>query len=192
MARTPTEARRQGLARAIKVLRVERGMSRSELADSAGVSYSHLSEIETGNKEPSPARFADIAEALELSRSELVALQEAYTEGEQPVAEEITRPERPRPRARSGRGKSFVVPLMGGEWEASPGADPSRAVPAGGRTATAPRPATATRGAAAHPSRMAEEQRREILGDLVLTLQSLPPEDLSRLLDFARGLSAKR
>lgn len=159
-------------------------MSRSELADAAGVSYSHLSEIENGNKEPSPARFADIAEALELSRSELVALQEAYTEGEQPVAEEITRPERPRPRSRSGRGKSFVVPLMGGEWEAMPGdPEPSRqhhAAPDG------------PRGVAAHPSRMAEEQRREILGDLVLTLQSLPPEDLSRLLDFARGLSAKR
>jgi transcriptional regulator with XRE-family HTH domain len=184
MARIRSEERREGLARAIKVLRVERGISRSELADAAGISYSHLSEIENGNKEPSPARYADIAEALELSRSELVALQEAYTEGEQPVAEEITRPERPRPT----RGKSFVVPLMGGEWEAMPGeTEPSRATPS--RTRSAP---AGGRRSAAHPSRMAEEERRQILGDLVLTLQSLPPEDLSRLLDFARGLSAKR
>lgn len=159
-------------------------MSRSELADAAGISYSHLSEIENGNKEPSPARFADLAEALELSRSELISLQEAYAEGEQPVAEEIARPVRPR----TTRGKSFVVPLMGGEWEAMPGASEPTRSPSPGDRAGQPPP----RGSAAHPSRIGEERRRAILGDLVLTLQSLPPEDLSRLLDFARGLSAKR
>lgn len=170
--------RREALGRAIKVLRVEQEMSRSELADAAGISYSHLADIENGKKEVSPGRFADIAEALGLSRTELVALQEAYAQDEQPVVEEVPRP-------RPTRGKSFVVPLMGGEWEAMPGApEPTRTGPA--------RSPGSARSRAMHPSRAAEREHREVLGDLVLELQHLSPEDLHRILSFARSLSPRR
>ncbi|HZD17744.1 MAG TPA: helix-turn-helix transcriptional regulator [Actinomycetota bacterium] len=176
MAPTPgPEARREGLARAIKVLRVERGLSRTELAELAEVSYSHLAEIENARKEPSPGRFADIAQALGVSRSDLVALAEAYTEGEEPVVAEATRehvlPRRQPDTSRTpgGRPRSFVLPLMGGEWEAGPDAEPSRTAPV----------------AAPEPPR---EDRRVSIGELLLTASELPADDLRRLLQFARDL----
>lgn len=180
MSRTPeSEARRQGLARAIKVLRVERGLSRTELAEESGVSYSHLAEIENGRKEPSPGRFADIAQALGVSRSELVALAEAYTEGEEPVAAEAGR-ERIHPRRQvdtsrtpGGRPRSFVLPLMGGEWEAGPQEMQEQAVAA---SSAPPR---------REPS---SPDRSAALGELLLAASELDPEDLRRLLEFARAL----
>ena len=47
------DAYSEALGRTIQVLRTELGVSRRDLADKADISYSYLSAIETGQKEPS-------------------------------------------------------------------------------------------------------------------------------------------
>jgi transcriptional regulator with XRE-family HTH domain len=66
------------LGRAIKVLRTERGMSRKELAASAGVSYPYLADIESGRGRPSSRALIEISTALELEASELLSAAERF------------------------------------------------------------------------------------------------------------------
>ena len=68
----------EGLGRAIKVARTALGVERKELAESAGVSYAYLSDIETGRGRPGSRSLLAIAEALMLSPSELMRQAEAY------------------------------------------------------------------------------------------------------------------
>ena len=68
----------EGLGRAIKVARTERGLSRRDLADAAGVSYAYLSDIETGRGRPGSRSFLAIAEAMLLSPSTLMREAERY------------------------------------------------------------------------------------------------------------------
>jgi len=58
---------------AIVGLRDQRGLDRRELAESAGISYSYLSAIESGQKLPSPKLEAAIAAALGVPSTELLA-----------------------------------------------------------------------------------------------------------------------
>ena len=58
------DAYSEALGRTIQVLRTELGVSRRDLADKADISYSYLSAIETGQKEPSSKFLALIADAL--------------------------------------------------------------------------------------------------------------------------------
>ncbi|MBI5158090.1 MAG: helix-turn-helix transcriptional regulator [Acidimicrobiia bacterium] len=60
------------LGHTIKVLRTDRGVERKDLADKAGLSYSHLAAIEAGQKQPSPQALVAIAEALGLRSHELL------------------------------------------------------------------------------------------------------------------------
>lgn len=68
-----------GLGRAIAVRRAELGLKRKELADRAKLSYPYVSELENGTKEPSARALRQLAEALDLSPTELLALSESYT-----------------------------------------------------------------------------------------------------------------
>lgn len=68
---------RHGIGHAITVLRTERGMSRKDLAEAAGVSYTFLSEVETGRKRASTRTLAALAEALQIHVHELMAEGEA-------------------------------------------------------------------------------------------------------------------
>lgn len=68
---------RHGIGHAITVLRTERGMSRKDLAEAAGVSYTFLSEVETGRKRASTRTLAALAEALQIHAHELMAEGEA-------------------------------------------------------------------------------------------------------------------
>jgi transcriptional regulator with XRE-family HTH domain len=54
------------LAELILDRRAEKGLSRQELAHLAGVSYPYLSQIETGDRQPSLKTMAKLAQALEL------------------------------------------------------------------------------------------------------------------------------
>lgn len=56
-----------GLGRAIAALREERGWKRKDLVAAAKISYPFLAEVENGNKRPSMAKLADIAQALDLT-----------------------------------------------------------------------------------------------------------------------------
>lgn len=60
------------LGHTIKVLRTDRGIERKELADRAGISYSHLASIEAGKKQPSPQMLTALAEALGMANHELL------------------------------------------------------------------------------------------------------------------------
>ena len=62
---------RQILAKNIKRLRENRAISQEELAFNAGISIPFLSDIERGNKWPSPETMAKIATALEIDVFEL-------------------------------------------------------------------------------------------------------------------------
>lgn len=60
------------LARTIKLVRIELGIERKELARLSGLSYPYISEIEQGKKRPSAESLAAIARALQIRQSELL------------------------------------------------------------------------------------------------------------------------
>lgn len=70
----------QALGRAIRVAREERGLRRADLAEQAGISYTHLAEVENGKKNPSPSALRAVAAALEVRPFELMALADALGE----------------------------------------------------------------------------------------------------------------
>jgi len=83
MARTPETRRRAesrpassrlaaAIGRTIQVLRTDRGWSRKQFAARTGLSYSFLSEIENGVKQPSSRNFALIAGALDVAPGALL------------------------------------------------------------------------------------------------------------------------
>jgi transcriptional regulator with XRE-family HTH domain len=65
------------LGRAIQVRRAELGLKRKDLARLAALSYPYLSELENGSKAPSAKALGQLADALELSPADLLALAEA-------------------------------------------------------------------------------------------------------------------
>lgn len=70
----------RALGRTIKVLRTDQGIERRDLAGRAGISYSYLTEIENGNRPPSPSVLAPIADALGVRMSRLIEAAEARME----------------------------------------------------------------------------------------------------------------
>lgn len=65
------------LGRAIQVRRAELGLKRKDLARLASLSYPYLSELENGSKAPSAKALGQLADALQLSPADLMALAEA-------------------------------------------------------------------------------------------------------------------
>lgn len=63
----------EALGRTIHVLRTDRELDRKDLAARSGVSYSYLTAIENGTRNPSPAVLQAIAQALGLRAHELLA-----------------------------------------------------------------------------------------------------------------------
>ena len=68
----------EGLARALKVLRTARDLSRGDLAEGAGLSYSYLANIEKGRRSPSPQVLEALAGALGMPTSELIGQAETW------------------------------------------------------------------------------------------------------------------
>ena len=64
---------RNDLSRNIKTFRTVQKMSQAELAEKAEISIPFLSQIECGNKFPSPAILAKLADALKISVADLFA-----------------------------------------------------------------------------------------------------------------------
>jgi transcriptional regulator with XRE-family HTH domain len=80
------KARRAALGKAIRLHRVERDVSRGELAEEAGLSYTYVSEIENGTKQASSKALHRVAEALGLEAHELMA-SAATWESDRPPAD---------------------------------------------------------------------------------------------------------
>ena len=78
------------LGRAIAATRAERGLKRGQLADAARVSYPYLSELENGTKHGSTQKIGQIAAALGLTPSQLLARAEALARGAEPAGPSVT------------------------------------------------------------------------------------------------------
>jgi transcriptional regulator with XRE-family HTH domain len=74
-----------GIGRAIAARRAILGLSRTDLAREASLSYPFLANIETGDREPSIGRLRDIAAVLGWSMSDLFAVADAEV-GDWPAA----------------------------------------------------------------------------------------------------------
>lgn len=69
-----------GLGHAVRVLRTSHGLTQKELAAKAEVSGAYLSQIETGQKEPSMGTLRRLADALHTSAEQLLGLAEQEPE----------------------------------------------------------------------------------------------------------------
>ena len=58
----------------IKHIRLEKGVSQSDLSAKTGISVSYLNEIEKGKKHPKPSKIAALSDALGVSYDEVVSL----------------------------------------------------------------------------------------------------------------------
>ena len=73
---------RENLSRNIKTFRAVQKMSQAELAEKADISIPFLSQIECGNKFPSPAILAKIADSLKVNVSDLFIEKDAIKKEE--------------------------------------------------------------------------------------------------------------
>ena len=60
------------IGKRIKRYRAEKGLSQEELAEMVGITYKHLSNIETGNRRPSLEIVVSIASALNISPDDIL------------------------------------------------------------------------------------------------------------------------
>jgi transcriptional regulator with XRE-family HTH domain len=74
----PQGAFGEHLGRAIRVIRAGQDLSRKELAERSGLSYSYLAEIENGSKTPSSKALAALAQALGVAVRELLGAAERW------------------------------------------------------------------------------------------------------------------
>lgn len=116
---------RKDLPKALVLLRESRGLSQQELAARMGFHSSVLSRYETGARNPSAGKLAELLEALVADFGELeLALAEvrrARSEGTKPSAESVLRDAEASKddvtvaflaASREGRGQEFVERLM--------------------------------------------------------------------------------
>jgi transcriptional regulator with XRE-family HTH domain len=185
------------MGRAIQVVRTDRGWSRKDFAQRTGLSYSFLSEIENGVKEPSSRTFSVIANALDVAPGALLydaerRLTEVDDDGS-PSETTLA----PAPRGESAPTIQRSRRVL--DWLAGPLAR---------RSSEDSEPLAATQQALAIESRddrdlqtlfHAESQRPttgssglsvdEFLGALLPLLSELAPEDRELVLDLARRLA---
>ncbi len=152
------------LGHAVKVLRVEQGWSRKELAERSGISVSYVSEIENGRKPPSSSVLVRVAEALGLRPSDLLA----HAEQRMPAttsrwSADPSRAER-RDSPRPSRGTWFHEPT-------------TSSAPAGDDTQAPTLP-----DAVGSDLVLAQQVMCELLARMI-------PDDRARLLDMARRLA---
>ncbi len=147
----------RALGRTIKVIRTDQGIERRDLAERAGISYSYLTEIENGNKPPSPTVLEPLARALGLRMFELMEAAEGRMElrdaEQSPVSPEKESPHRFRHDSR------------------------------------APRPFSTSAYAMQPSLRGSRRDPRAAVIELERLLQVMAPEDVERLLDYARRLT---
>jgi transcriptional regulator with XRE-family HTH domain len=107
--------------RLLAARRHELGLSRRDLADASGLSYPYVSQLETGYRLPSHKALAALAEALELSPSELSA---SIPYGEALASSDLGSPRKPRS-ART-RERWYGNPQYPAASAAAPSPDPAR------------------------------------------------------------------
>ena len=170
-----SRTRREGLGRALQALRAERGLKRQALADSAGLSYAYLAEIENGKKEPSTRVLDGIARALGIRLPELMELAESLQAIVERAEESTSKPGGTN-FLEAAQAVSYPRSLSDRAWfhrSQGPAGELHRA-----RESAVPAAKTAD-----------GRSRAEMLDELQDLGSRLGPDDLERLLDFARRLS---
>ena len=72
MTQSEQRRRREKLAETLRERREDLGLSRKELAQRTGLSYPYLSQLETGDREPSMNALGKLAAGLEVEPSDLI------------------------------------------------------------------------------------------------------------------------
>ncbi|MGI9591089.1 MAG: helix-turn-helix domain-containing protein [Myxococcota bacterium] len=182
------DSRSEGLGRAIRVIRSGLDMSRKELAQRSGLSYSYLAEIEGGAKTPSSKALAQLAEALGVAVHELMEAAQRWERTPPPHSFEELRDATTRrqdlsfaspPAAARGLGRASVRKRLLGlrnRLVADEAAE-SPDLGDGARSAFAEDAARGSRGVATD------------VAELLELLKALEPEDRERVLDLARRLA---
>ena len=171
-----SSTRREGLGRAIQALRAERGLKRQSLADSAGLSYAYLAEIENGKKEPSTRVLDGIAQALGIRLPQLMEMAESL-QAMVERTEESTSKSGGTKSFEAARAVSYPRSLTDRTWfhrSIEPETEREMTDESVERASTKPTDA---------------QSRTEMLEELQPLASRLPPRDLERLLDLARRLS---
>jgi transcriptional regulator with XRE-family HTH domain len=186
----PEDSRSEGLGRAIRVIRTGHDMSRKDLAERSGLSYSYLAEIESGAKSPSSKSLVQIAQALGVAVHELMEAAERWEHTPPPHSYEELR-DSSRTRTRGDRSARTYRAMRGSLARTFSGRMAPDPAVEGLREATV-RSALdeATEGSAsrlrgASDADTSEDDVRELLA----LVAELGPEDRERLLDLARRLA---
>ena len=176
----------EGLGRAIRVIRTGHDLSRKDLAERSGLSYSYLAGIESGAKTPSSKSLVQLAQALGVAVHELMEAAERWEHTPPPHSYEELR-DSGRARTRGGRGAKVSRALRGGlaRTFAAPTAPPAPMEAMRGLTDANARNEPGDR--TALDIRAPEDDASELLE----LLTELGPEDRERLLDLARRLAGE-
>jgi len=183
----------EAIGRTIKVLRTDLGIERKELAEMVGISYSYLTEIENGKKPASSTILRPIAHALSMRLSQLTEAAERRLEaGDSPALYKKLAMEEP------DALRAHMGPPDEDEFLAVDASSPPRyALDASPSIADDPADALALRDykllqsrAPMRPSMRGQyhEIRAAIL-ELERLVERMAPDDIERLLDYARRLS---
>lgn len=70
----PSDGNLRSFGRALRVARTVRGVKRRDIAQRTGLSYAYLSQVERGVRTPSSRAMQAIADALDMTASELLAM----------------------------------------------------------------------------------------------------------------------
>jgi transcriptional regulator with XRE-family HTH domain len=167
----------EAIGRTIKVIRTDLGMERRELATKVGISYSYLTEIENGNKPASSTVLRPLAHALGLRLSELTQAAEFRFEARADARADALVTDAP-----AGAEPGTHLLLAPPTYEAMLSEPPRGQTPR-----TAPR---SVQQLSMQPSlRGQHRELREAILELERLLQRMAPDDIERLLDYARRLS---
>jgi transcriptional regulator with XRE-family HTH domain len=186
----------KALARAIRVLRTELGMSRKELAERADLSYSYLSELENAAKQPSSRALRAVAQALGLEANELLAAAETRV-GEVPesdLSEDAPAEAETEELRTTLRAAGYPVRSRRGRREGRSWFREGPAMPLMARLRAEKPRAAALPETGVQAMVDLEEQApalAETLEELRRLLEALSPEDRERVLDLARRLRAE-
>ncbi len=188
------------IGRAIQVVRTDRGWSRKDFAERTGLSYSFLSEIENGVKEPSSRTFAAISSALDVAPGALLYdAERRLTEVEDdrsPSEPSAALREEPGPRIqRSRRVLDWLAGPLARRSSSSSSSEDSEPP-----TASAQRSLVDTRGERTLQTHVESQLHLpepdssgvsvdQFLASLLPLLSELSPDDRELVLDLARRLA---
>jgi transcriptional regulator with XRE-family HTH domain len=177
-ADAPAEPFSEGLARAIRELRRERGIDRKTLAARAGISYTYLSEIENGLKRPSSKVLLMLSRGLGVPAHELLGRAEGLAGPQGLPADPVTA---------DGDGHTPAQLRYGDERAPLGRSRFFHSAPAARETASGEQPASARQIGDAQP-RSTAPNLPGVINELREHLEQLSGDDVERVLDLARRL----